>query len=58
MRRYGLWFADTGEGYREMLRLVGKPSGIETQTAGDLIRLDRNRAGKKPPSRAGEPDRQ
>jgi transposase len=38
---------DSGEGYREMLARMAKESGIETPTAEDLIRLDRNRKGKK-----------
>jgi transposase len=38
---------DSGEGYREMLTRMAKESGIETPTAEDLIRLDRNRKGKK-----------
>jgi len=38
---------DTGEGYREMLARMAKESRIETPTAEDLIRLDRNRNGKK-----------
>ena len=38
---------DNGEGYREMLTRMAKESGIETPTAEDLIRLDRNRKGKK-----------
>jgi transposase len=38
---------DSGEGYREMLTRMAKQSGIETPTAEDLIRLDRNRTGKK-----------
>src|SRR5213596_1202101 len=38
---------DNGEGYREMLTRMAKESGIETPTAEDLIRLDRNRQGKK-----------
>src|SRR6476659_8552349 len=33
---------ETGEGYREMLTRMAKESGIETPTAEDLIRLDRN----------------
>jgi transposase len=37
---------DNGEGYREMLTRMAKESGIETPTAEDLIRLDRNRKGK------------
>ena len=38
---------DNGEGYREMLTRMARESGIETPTAEDLIRLDRNRKGKK-----------
>jgi transposase len=38
---------DSGEDYREMLTRMAKESGIETPTAEDLIRLDRNRTGKK-----------
>lgn len=38
---------DSGEGYREMLERLAKESGIETPTAEDLIRLDRQRAGKR-----------
>lgn len=38
---------DSGEGYREMLRRLAKESGIETPTAEDLVRLDRQRPGKK-----------
>lgn len=38
---------DGGEGYREMLTRMARESGIETPTAEDLIRLDRNRKGKK-----------
>jgi hypothetical protein len=38
---------DSGEGYREMLTRMAKESGIETPTTEDLIRLDRNRKGKK-----------
>ena len=38
---------DHGEGYREMLMRMSRESGIETPTAEDLIRLDRNRTGKK-----------
>jgi transposase len=38
---------DSGEGYREMLTRMAKGSGIETPTADDLVRLDRNRKGKK-----------
>src|SRR5690349_10093194 len=37
---------DSGEGYREMLTRMAQESGIETPTAEDLIRLDRNRKGK------------
>ena len=36
----------SGEGYREMLTRMARESGIETPTADDLIRLDRNRKGK------------
>ncbi len=36
---------DTGEGYREMLTRMAQESGIETPTAEDLIRLDRQRRG-------------
>ena len=38
---------DNGEGYRAMLTRMAKESGIETPTAEDLIRLDRDRKGKK-----------
>ena len=38
---------DRGEGYREMLQRLAKESGIETPTAEDLIRLDRQRKGKR-----------
>jgi hypothetical protein len=38
---------DSGEGYREMLHRLAKESGIATPTADDLIRLDRNRRGKR-----------
>jgi transposase len=38
---------DTGEGYREMLERLAKESGIATPTAGDLVRLDRKRKGKR-----------
>ena len=38
---------DSGEGYREMLHRLAKESGIPTPTAADLIRLDRNRQGKR-----------
>ncbi len=37
----------TGEGYREMLTRLAQESGIETPTAEDLVRIDRNRKGKK-----------
>src|SRR5690348_6148027 len=48
---------DTGEGYREMLTRMAKESGIETPTAEDLIRLDRNRKGKTLSKRGlAEPD--
>ena len=38
---------DSGEGYREMLQRLAQESGIETPTADDLVRLDRQRPGKK-----------
>ncbi|WP_210200386.1 transposase [Cohaesibacter celericrescens] len=38
---------DTGEGYREMLTRMAQESGVDTPTSEDLIRLDRNRKGKK-----------
>ena len=38
---------DSGEDYREMLHRLAKASGIATPTADDLIRLDRNRTGKR-----------
>jgi transposase len=38
---------DSGEGYRELLARMARESGIETPMADDLIRLDRNRKGKK-----------
>lgn len=38
---------DTGEGYNEMLRRMAKESGVETPTQDDLIRMDRQRKGKK-----------
>ena len=38
---------DTGEGYRAMLARMAQESGIETPTAEDLIRMDRNRTGKR-----------
>ena len=37
---------DSGETYREMLTRMARASGIETPSAEDLIRLDRNRKGK------------
>ena len=38
---------DNGEGYREMLKRLAMESGIATPTADDLIRLDRQRQGKR-----------
>ncbi len=38
---------DTGEDYNEMLTRMAKESGIETPTADDLVRMDRQRKGKK-----------
>lgn len=38
---------DTGEDYRQMLTRMAKESGIETPKTEELVRLDRNRKGKK-----------
>jgi hypothetical protein len=38
---------DTGEGYRAMLERPAAESGIATPTAEDLVRLDRERKGKR-----------
>ena len=38
---------DTSKGYRAMLTRMAQESGIETPTAEDLIRLDRQRTGKR-----------
>ena len=38
---------DTGENYRAMLARMAAESGIATPTAADLIRLDRQRKGKR-----------
>jgi transposase len=38
---------DSGEGYRVMLERLAVASGIATPTAADLIRLDRQRTGKR-----------
>src|SRR5919107_2268498 len=38
---------DSGEGYREMLKRLAMESGIATPTAEELIRLDRQRRGKR-----------
>jgi transposase len=38
---------DSGETYREMLERLARASGIATPTADDLIRLDRQRRGKR-----------
>jgi transposase len=38
---------DDGRTYREMLMQMAKESGIETPSADDLVRIDRNRKGKK-----------
>ena len=38
---------DNGESYREMLTRMAKESDVETPTIDDLIRLDRQRKGKK-----------
>jgi transposase len=38
---------DDGRTYREMLTPMAKESGIDTPSADDLVRIDRNRKGKK-----------
>src|SRR4030088_24110 len=38
---------EDGRPYREMLTRMAKESGIDTPTADDLVRIDRNRKGKK-----------
>ena len=38
---------DTGENYRQMLKRMAEENGIETPTAEDLTRMDRERKGKK-----------
>jgi len=38
---------EDGRTYREMLRRMAKESGIDTPSADDLVRIDRNRKGKK-----------
>jgi len=38
---------DDGRSYREMLTQMAMESGIETPCADDLVRIDRNRKGKK-----------
>ena len=38
---------DDGRTYREMLTQMARESGIETPNADDLVRIDRNRKGKK-----------
>jgi transposase len=38
---------DDGRTYREMLTQMAKESGVETPSADDLVRIDRNRKGKK-----------
>jgi transposase len=38
---------DTREGYREMLERMAEASGIATPTVEDLVRLDRQRRGKR-----------
>jgi transposase len=38
---------DSGDGYRELLKRLAMASGIATPTAEDLIRLDRQRQGKR-----------
>jgi len=38
---------DDGRTYREMLTQMAQESGIDTPSADDLVRIDRNRTGKK-----------
>src|ERR1700746_2855331 len=38
---------EDGRTYREMLTQMAKESGVETPSADDLVRIDRNRKGKK-----------
>jgi transposase len=38
---------EDGRSYREMLTQMAKESGIATPTADDLVRIDRNRKGKR-----------
>jgi transposase len=38
---------EDGRSYREMLRQMARESGIDTPTAGNLVRLDRTRKGKR-----------
>lgn len=38
---------DSGETYRQMLRRMAEDSGVETPTTDDLIRIDRQRKGRK-----------
>jgi transposase/osmotically-inducible protein OsmY len=38
---------NTGEGYREMLERMAEASGVATPTAEELVRLDRQRRGKR-----------
>ncbi len=38
---------ETGEGYHEMLTRMAQDSGIQTPMVEDLIRMDRNRRGKR-----------
>src|SRR5260370_36298197 len=38
---------DDGQTYREMLTQMAKESGIDTPTADDLVRIDRNCKGKR-----------
>src|SRR5205085_11117922 len=41
---------EDGRTYREMLTRMAKESGIDTPTADDLVRIERNRKGKKLPT--------
>jgi hypothetical protein len=38
---------DDGRTYRELLTQMAQESGIDTPSADDLVRIDRNRTGKK-----------
>jgi hypothetical protein len=44
---------EDGRSYREMLTQIAKESGIATPTADDLVRIDRNRKGKRLRTKSG-----